>query len=346
MSPSDFRAAFLARAEREGLRFSAEARRGSAAAGPFQRGARTGWAAALAASLVAGALWMSGGGPPEVIAVPAPPATDEVALRLQTLAEQNDLFGARITEMTASMLQGRLSVEEMRAANERLERELARLSADLEAVRSRSAALESGAVEAARRTSTLETALAAERALTGQLRLQLADSRSLADHRRERLAQLDREARRLTQELRTHQELLAADRDVRELMGARNLHIIDVFDVDGRGTRQAAFGRVFYTQGKSLIFYAFDLGGASMRRASHTYQAWGIRQASQRATTSLGIFYADDEKQRRWVLKFEDPEVLKKIDAVFVTAEPPGGRLRPTGEKLLYAYLLGKPNHP
>ena len=54
-------------------------------------------------------------------------------------------------------------------------------------------------------------------------------------------------------------KLLVADLDIRELMGARSLHIVDVFDVDGKGKTQHPFGRVFYTEGKSLIFYAFDL---------------------------------------------------------------------------------------
>jgi len=42
-------------------------------------------------------------------------------------------------------------------------------------------------------------------------------------------------------------------------MGARKLYIADVFDVDSGSRTKKPFGRVFYTQGKSLIFYAFDL---------------------------------------------------------------------------------------
>jgi len=60
----------------------------------------------------------------------------------------------------------------------------------------------------------------------------------------------------------------------------------------------------------------------------------------------LGIFYVDDQKQNRWVLKFDDPDVLTEIDSVFVTVEPPGGSAKPTGHKLLYAYLKANPNHP
>jgi hypothetical protein len=54
----------------------------------------------------------------------------------------------------------------------------------------------------------------------------------------------------------------------------------------------------------------------------------------------------DDQKQNRWVLKFDDPTILAEIDSVFVTVEPPGGSAKPTGHKLLYAYLKANPNHP
>ena len=148
-------------------------------------------------------------------------------------------------------------------------------------------------------------------------------------------------------ELKTRErELLASGREIRDLMGARNLHIIDVFDVDGTGKSAKAFGRVFYTEGKSLIFYAFDLTSRRHPRADHAFQAWGYRDPAPQSARSLGIFYADDKTQNRWVLKFDDPQVLAEIDSVYVTVEPPGGSPKPTGQKLLYAYLNGQPNHP
>jgi len=135
-------------------------------------------------------------------------------------------------------------------------------------------------------------------------------------------------------------KLLVADLDIRELMGARSLHIVDVFDVDGKGHTQRPFGRVFYTEGKSLLFYAFDLKNGS------TFQAWGQREAREESARSLGLFYLDDQKQNRWVLKFDDPKVLAEINAVFVTVEPPGGSVKPNRRKMLYAYLNEAANHP
>src|SRR4029077_14345479 len=61
---------------------------------------------------------------------------------------------------------------------------------------------------------------------------------------------------RLTAE---QQEMLAKDRDIRELMGARDLYITEIHDVVRTGEAQKAFGRVFFTRRKSLIFYAYDL---------------------------------------------------------------------------------------
>ena len=55
------------------------------------------------------------------------------------------------------------------------------------------------------------------------------------------------------------QELLAHDRDIRELIGARDLYVAEVYDVARNGATQKPYGRVFYTKGKSLIFYAYDL---------------------------------------------------------------------------------------
>src|SRR5258708_20693898 len=55
------------------------------------------------------------------------------------------------------------------------------------------------------------------------------------------------------------EDLLADDRDIRDLMGARDLYIAEVYDVARDGATQKAYGRIFYTKGKSLIFYAYDL---------------------------------------------------------------------------------------
>jgi len=140
-------------------------------------------------------------------------------------------------------------------------------------------------------------------------------------------------------------QLSAVAKDVRELMGARNLHILDVSDVDGNGRSKKSFGRVFLVEGKSLIFYAFDLGDRG-NPAKVSFQAWGQLEGRQTVAKNLGVFYVDDHAQKRWVLKVNDPAKLSAINSVFVTVEPLGGTDRPTGRKLLYAYLGTQANHP
>ena len=141
------------------------------------------------------------------------------------------------------------------------------------------------------------------------------------------------------------QELLQHDRDIRELMGARELYMADVHDVSGKGTDKT-YGRVFYTKGKRLIFYAFDLDAQPGMQNASTFQAWGRKGPDKQQARSLGIFYEDNVSKKRWVLKADDPKRLEDIDAVFVTVEPQGGSQHPSGKQLLFAYLRVSPNHP
>jgi len=140
-------------------------------------------------------------------------------------------------------------------------------------------------------------------------------------------------------------QLTTVAKDVRELMGARNLHILDVSDVDGNGRSKKSFGRVFLVEDKMLIFYAFDLGDRG-NPAKVSFQAWGQLEGRQTGAKNLGVFYVDDHEQKRWVLKVNDPAKLTAINSVFVTVEPLGGADKPTGKKLLYAYMGTQANHP
>jgi hypothetical protein len=142
------------------------------------------------------------------------------------------------------------------------------------------------------------------------------------------------------------QELLAHDRDIRELMGARDLYIAEVFDVAKNGATQKSYGRVFFTKGKSLIFYAYDLDRQPGLKNASTFQAWGQHGTDKAQALSLGVFYEDNVSKKRWVLKFDDPQKLDQIDAVFVTVEPNGGSDKPSGKPFLFAYLKVAPNHP
>jgi hypothetical protein len=147
-------------------------------------------------------------------------------------------------------------------------------------------------------------------------------------------------------EIAEQQELLQHDRDIRNLIGARNLYIAEIYDVVKSGDTQKPFGRVFYTKDKSLIFYGYDLDQQKGVRDASTFQAWGSRGADRQHAVSLGLLYQDDANQKRWVLKFNDAKTIAKIDAVFVTVEPEGGSTKPSGKPLLFTYLRLDPNHP
>ena len=157
----------------------------------------------------------------------------------------------------------------------------------------------------------------------------------------------DKKVAELQSQVDEQQRLLAADRDIRDLMGARDLLISDVLDIDIRGQNKKPFGRIFYTKSQKLVFYAFDLDKQPGVRNT-AFQAWGARATDKgnENPVSIGILYMDNATARRWKLEVKDPQLLEQIDSVFVTVEPAGGSHRPTGKQLLFTSLRGEANHP
>ena len=226
-------------------------------------------------------------------------------------------------------------------------------SAELKAVAGAGDHLRSERDAVQARLQKLQSDLADSQATAAGLRQEVALLRNhaddlaanlVADHMR--LTEISAELNAKSEALEREQQLLAAGRDIRNLMGARNLHIVDVYDTDMKGNNRRAFGRVFYTEGKSLLFYAFDLSKGSASDAKQSFQAWGERFGNGREAVNLGIFFVDDKTQKRWTLKVDDPALLAQIDSVFVTVEQPGGGKKPSGHRLLYAYLSNSANHP
>jgi hypothetical protein len=150
-----------------------------------------------------------------------------------------------------------------------------------------------------------------------------------------------------TQSLDRERQLLANGRDIRDIIGARNLHIIDVYDTDGEGNTRKSFARAFYTEGKSLIFYAYDLPARGTEDGKYVYAAWGEKNGNKNRVQKLGILLNDDKGQKRWALNFSNPKVLAEIDSVFVTLERVGrDGTEPKGKRMLTAYLDSQVNHP
>jgi DNA gyrase/topoisomerase IV subunit A len=160
------------------------------------------------------------------------------------------------------------------------------------------------------------------------------------------ITELSASLRERDQKVTQDEQLLEHDRDIRNLMGARDLYIAEIYDVAKNGDTQKPFGRVFYTKGKSLIFYAYDLDQQPGVKRASTFQAWGRIGSDTKHDRNLGIFYQDDINKQRWILKSTDAKALSQIDAVFVTVEPNGESAKPSGKPLLFTYLRMTPNHP
>jgi hypothetical protein len=182
---------------------------------------------------------------------------------------------------------------------------------------------------------------------TGSLRQRLADSEVKLTAQQRITEQVSEKLQ--TTEANLQQELSLKDAKNRmgELVAARNLHIVDVYDSDPNGKRQRAFGRVFYEEGKSLVFYAYDLDDPGRTRANVIFHVWGGKSGAKEITHSLGILRKDEGGESRWAMTFDDPKVLAQINSVFVTAESAGKHQdEPRGKKVLYAYFGSVPNHP
>jgi anti-sigma-K factor RskA len=243
------------------------------------------------------------------------------------------------------------------------QKEIESLHSELDALQQRASQLEASNASSDEQVRSISQQ---RDALTGQLQdarhsydavqSELASLRSDRDKATLRLTSLEAQVTELSITNRDLQakstsatQFLSSDRDIRELMGARNLYIADVFDVDSSSRTRKPFGRVFYTQGKSLIFYAFDLDRQPSPRVASAFQAWGQKETPQGEAAqpvSLGILYLDNETNRRWALRCDDAQQLAEIDAVFVTVEPHGGSEKPTGKPFLYAMLRKEANHP
>ncbi|HEY1500932.1 MAG TPA: hypothetical protein VGF88_15245 [Acidobacteriaceae bacterium] len=263
------------------------------------------------------------------------------------------------------------STEAMRQAMERAQQEVTKLQQQLAVAKDRAAQpkssdptlqhqLEADHVQQQQLASekdALGLQLAAAQADVQSLRNKVVSTQANADQQAERGTSLEAKVRELNTALDEtntalsdkdrildlDKDFLAHDRDIRDLIGARNLYIADIFDTNENGKTAKPFGRIFYTKDRSLVFYGFDLEKQAGLKQSVVFQAWG--SGTDRQPTSLGLFYQDDS-HKRWVLRCNDATTLARMNMVFVTVEPPGGSTKPTGKQLLRAYLQIQPNHP
>jgi hypothetical protein len=212
--------------------------------------------------------------------------------------------------------------EQIASDRDALSKQLATAQTDIQTLGAKLTSAGAGADQQTERVATLEAKVQA-------LNVSL-DEADNALNDKERMLALDK-------------DFLSHDRDIRDLIGARNLYIADIFDTTESGKTAKPFGRIFYTKDSSLVFYGFDLEKQGGLERDAAFQVWG--SGSDRSPVSLGLFYQDDS-HNRWVLRCNDPKTLARLNMVFVTVEPPGGSTKPTGKRLLRAYLQIASNHP
>lgn len=240
-------------------------------------------------------------------------------------------------------------VEGVRTDNHQLQEKLAASDEHAREVETKLGEMEKRANAQAQDVEQTRNELNAARSELTQAKESVAASQSKIERLQFNLADRETRLTEVSASLDREREMLSAGREVRDIMGARELHIVDVIDRDSKGRTKKPFGRAFYTQGKSLIFYAFDLPAKSTADGKFVYAAWGSNSNNQngKVAHSLGIFYNDDQTEHRWAMKFDDPKLLEEIDTVFVTLEPSGKPFAaPSGKPILEAYFGTPPNHP
>ena len=280
--------------------------------------------------------------------VPAPQQWNQIALRQQEsdAEHERDVLRSQIEQRDQAIASLRHALEQQSAETGRMTLAQNQLETDLQTA-------QAGKQGLVQERSDLGQSLQAARAQSQELqgKLDSLEHQSSEDKKRAtaieaKVADLNRLLRDREATVDQQEELLAHDRDIRDLMGARDLYVAEVYDVERTGKTKKPYGRVFYTKGKSLIFYAYDLDQEAGVKNASTFQAWGRRGPDRQQALSLGVFYVDNASKKRWVLRFDDPKTLADIDAVFVTVEPNGGSHKPSNQPLLFAYLHIDPNHP
>lgn len=347
---------FMERARVEGIRFSPdlENRYGGESRTVYRLAPPFRWAAAAAvlAMIVAGIGYHIGrrGSIRPAEAATQAPEKQTLAVRGPDTVE----LEAQLTKVQATLKASNETVARLQGENAKTLLRIGALEKDLGAGRAENQALQKSLT----RLSDLNAQLASQSDGSAQLlartRADLEGVRARNTEMEAKIAAERAEAGTLSEQLKSQtatitqeRELLAAGRDVRDLMGARNLHIVDVHDVDARGGKKPkSFGRIFYTEGKSLIFYAYDLDERKLAKANYSFEVWGERMGEPGSVRNLGILYTDNKAQKRWALKVDDPQQIAEINSVFVTLQRHGEGNKPIGQKILFAYFGGGANHP
>jgi hypothetical protein len=269
----------------------------------------------------------------------------EATRQIAELKRQNSALSANLSQLNQSLATEQREIQNLRtqlgnatAAAHTLQRNSEQARGEAEHSSGQAARL----LDESRDREKLLAEAKDEAAQSSQLRMN--DVASLVEQQA-RITELSDKLRIASATLDMEKQLAAAGNDFRELMAARQLHVIDVRDNDRSGKPRPAFGRVFLAEGRSLTFYAFDLNEDGIFNAKRGFQVWAVSETAKNSARNLGLLHVDAKAPGRWVLRVENPELVKEISSLFVTIESPAGGKQPSGQKMLYAYL-GEANHP
>jgi hypothetical protein len=319
----------------------------SANARPFF--AAGGWA--IAAVMIVGVVGfqkfskLSGDVKPTVVAVLPNKAPDPSVAELSVWKDRLATAEVHLDLLEKQLEAGRLQVQTANSALSKAESKYVDSLSKQESLQAQMEAQDQKAQEQMAELATARTQLADARNKEVELRAEMQNVEAALRVQRDNDAAFHRVAANVSTGSTTSEQG-PTEAEAKELFGARDLHIVDVYDVDHSGKASRTFGRVYYVNHKLLLFYAFDLAEKGQGRKAVGFQAWGFRQPNSTTPENLGLFYVDDAKADRWVLRVSDPKILARIDTVFVTIEPNGGSASPKGRQLLFASLADSPNHP
>ncbi len=272
--------------------------------------------------------------PPSAASASMPAVPKSPDVDVQALANDRDAMKRQIAERETRMAALSQSIKRQRAEIDQLKQTELNLEAAAQDDGRTKEALDS---EKEALSAKLQAAQANLASMQADLSSAVERNQSLSA----RLNERDSVIRAKDDTIQQQKELLDADRDVRDLITARNLYVAEVMDLDKK-----PYARVFFTKNRSLIFYGYDLDKEPGVRNASTFQAWGNRGHNRENALNLGFLYQDSAANKRWVLKLDDPETLAQIDAIFITVEPRNGSPKPTGKSVLFASLRLPPNHP
>jgi hypothetical protein len=251
---------------------------------------------------------------------------DAARLHQEVLEQEVAALRAERIRLEAALQQAQSENKNLQGSAADMKQQVAQLSVELQSTRSTQAKAE---------------------AQLQQMKAERASDQTALEVQNREIVSLNEKLLQQSSQKERDQDIVAAETKLRELVGARNLHIVDVYDTDPNGKTSKAVGRVFYKQGQSLVFYAYDLSNNKSESGKYAYYVWGHRGNSTETVSNLGTLDPDDPAQNRWMLKSNDAQALANIDRLFVTLEQTAKiGAHPRGKKILSAYLGNPVNHP